>query len=472
MSISWYPLAEADPVPGDPWIVTQGGLHYQAVADAIQGASANLTEIASLAGMTSSAVVEIRDKAVKVSAEIGKVQRRYSEVSAALTAYAGSLTTAQTDSADLLRRARLAQERIDDAGTADYRANAALDIAAPEDQQARQADVLSARSESRSASAALVTLRGDLEVVKQSRDSAAQTAIDSIGDVVGSDELNDGWWEDWGSKVASVVSDVAGVISTVAGIAALVLAWVPVLGAALAAVALIAGAIKLIADVALLAHGEGSWLDVGLGVLGLATFGLGRLAGTTFKVANRASVGLSRIRAGQMASKMGNARAAITQLVGPKVGAITRTAAVKMSRPLTDSGRLARDVGKAVGQNPLSELKGGFRMLTDRAFAAEQWSAGRAAFQGLSGPKSWLLATQGHAAAAQSGQLMAGVSRGVIDSSAALSGAMRTSALSAGGIAVLTADGIRSGVDGVGSLFELVTDAFGPSTAQQLNLTQ
>ncbi len=106
--------------------------------------------------------------------------------------------------------------------------------------------------------------------------------------MIGHDGLTDGFWDhvtnfiDEHAGLLSAISKVAGWVATIAGTLALCVGWIPVVGQALAAVlgtiALVASVVLLIADGLLAIGGKGSWLDVGLDVIAVASFGLGRAA--------------------------------------------------------------------------------------------------------------------------------------------------------------------------------------------------
>lgn len=481
MSISWYPLAESDPVPGDPWTVTQAGTHYEDVANAISDARDNLVLIAELDGMRSEAVAEIRTKAQKVAEQIISARRRYTEVSGALTDYGISLTTAQADSLDLLRRARLTQQRIDDAGTADYRANAALDSAAPEDQEARQADVLSARSESQSALAALVSLKGDLEVVKQSRDAAAQKAMNLIAGVVGSDNLNDGWWANWGSKVAHAVSEIAGSIAGIAGILSLVLCWVPVLGQALAAVALIAGAVALLADLALASAGEGSWKTVIVGVLGLVTLGVGRAVGSSLKIASSAAkvsaynrITKAAFRAGRPGMSARRAFAGLDDIASArKVAAPFFRGSEGVKGVLKEAFNPKLIVGKA-----FDDIANGVRFGVDKGFRATSGANWQAVMSQVGDePLLNVMAHLGRSEAAVNLSQLSALSDDFLRSTPAVTNAMYATSAALNTAFVVDANSLAGKVTkawdyGAGAV-QFVSDGFQtPSTADKLNLSR
>jgi hypothetical protein len=133
------------------------------------------------------------------------------------------------------------------------------------------------------ASAAALLARAE-----QLRDEAAANASDLIASVIDSDGLGDSWWDhvtsfiDEHAALLSTISAIAGWVATTCGTLALVVGWIPVVGQALAAVlgtvALAASVVALISDVLLEIGGRGSWADIALDVIAVASFGLGRAA--------------------------------------------------------------------------------------------------------------------------------------------------------------------------------------------------
>lgn len=441
--LSWFPLASADPVPGDPATVELAGQHYGRVAEAISSAAQQLREIASLGGSTSKAVDAVRETAEEVAGKISRAHDRYQEVGSALTAYATELRQAQADSLTALNAATNAQQAVD-AAAGDVRgarqAIEDVDPAAPADPTAaaaRQTALSGARDRLDDADAALEAARQDLQAAVELRDTAASTAISAIEGIIGSDDLNDGWWEDWGSKVAHALSAVAGAIASVAGILALVLCWVPVLGQALAAVALIAGVVKLAADVALKMNGEGSWGDIIWGVVGVASFGVGRVVGTTARLASRGAQGVARLDAGRLAAtsiasrtaaglpSSGSSASVINQLVGTTSGALTRNQARTLAGQLDDVGRF----GSSAGWQSLrpgavfSDVRAGFDVATDAAARSRVFSEGGAALSAAGGS-----ARAQAAAMAGDGDLVAAIAQGTARVDGALQAAAPTTA--------------------------------------------
>lgn len=351
------------------------GERYVTVAQTISSAASRLRDIARVDGTVSRAVDAIREKATEVAADIVRAHDRYAGVGDALVTYADRLATAQAASVSALLAAQRAQSAIDAAESDVRRATTALDDAAPEDQVASRSAVNRARSAVTSADVALSRARNDLQDATDLRDRAARQAIDAIDQVTGSDGLDDSWWDDWGSKIVHAVSNIAGIVASVAGILSLVLCWVPVLGEALAAVALIATAVKLVTDIMLALGGEGSWGDVAWGVVALASFGVGRVLGVAARSATRGAQGTARLAAGRAAAQSPALRAAaglptssststIRALVGESA-ALSRNAARGMAGQGSAASWGSRALEALKPSSLGGDVAGGWRYATD-----------------------------------------------------------------------------------------------------------
>lgn len=304
---SWFPLAASDPVPGDPTAVRTAGERYKSVADTIASSAASLTAIADVGTTTSDAVDAIRETADKVAGQITTARDRYAVVGSALLTYASQLERAQQESISVLTTAQSAQIAVDHSTSQITRALRALDEATSDEASSYQRQLTQARSSRDAAEATLARARDGLAQAIELRDRAAQAAIESIDGATSGDGLNDGWWENWGSKVSSWVSNVAGIISAVTGIASLFLGWVPILGQILVAVSLVTGIVALIADVLLAVNGEGSVMTVILDVAAVASFGIGRALASSAKASQASMRGVTAYRASARAARSGSA---------------------------------------------------------------------------------------------------------------------------------------------------------------------
>ncbi len=297
--MSWEPLAPTAPIPGDPEVVAAGARRYATVAEAMSRAEAALGRI-NFEGQQSEAIDELRKKTKDIQDVVTKARGRYAAASEALGAYAVAHRDAQEDALDLLIQAQAAESDLQAAERSQSRASDDNDVAVSTATASGGAPDPAAAATLQAATASVNSKRGTLGAIiarlpgiVETWHTAAGIAANKIDDGVSADDLNDGWWENWGSKVANWVSDVFKEIAGWAGIVALILAWVPGLGQALAVLALVTGAIALVADISLLVAGEGRWFDVIMGAVGLLSFGIGRgatkVAQTTVKAATRAA---------------------------------------------------------------------------------------------------------------------------------------------------------------------------------------
>ncbi|ROS26160.1 hypothetical protein [Cellulomonas sp. PhB150] len=303
MSESWFPLAPADPVPGDPRVVRRASERYEDVALAIATAAGRLREIAAQRHDVSEAVEAIATKAGDVADQIGRARGRYAVVGRALGAYAVRLDAAQGAAHAALRAGRSADEDRQDADARVVAARAALEVSTPDDLPARTRDLERARADQDGADRALDAARADLERAVLARDAAAETAATAIRGAL-HDGLDDGWWQDWGKAVLTTIAAVADVVANVCGLLALVFCWVPGLGELFALAALLAAAVKLAADIVLaISDDDVTWGDVVWDAAGLIPGGLGKGVGTMARTTTRAAAGTARREAGLIASR-------------------------------------------------------------------------------------------------------------------------------------------------------------------------
>ncbi|MFC8797208.1 polymorphic toxin-type HINT domain-containing protein [Promicromonospora sp. NPDC057138] len=275
---------DADPTPGDPVLVLSGGQEYLAVADSIDNAAAAMSRL-DVDGTVSQAVDALMDTKEDTIAEIRKAYSRYVATGEALMGYASSLERVQSETLAALEQARAARDEADAASGSRDRWQELADGAKDEAEKAeyqRQAD--EAGGDAEQAASTISSAQGTIETAVSDRDRAAEHAIDRIEEITSSGGLNDGWWDNWGSKLVAAIADIADMISTIAGILAIIVAFIPVVGTALAGVliviAAVAAIVSAVANITLAATGERSWADAGIAIAGaaLSVIGLGAAA--------------------------------------------------------------------------------------------------------------------------------------------------------------------------------------------------
>ncbi|WP_448061173.1 hypothetical protein [Cellulomonas hominis] len=441
------------------------------------------------------------EKAGEVAGKIDDAHGRYDATGRALTAYADALDGAQARSERALRDAQNADQALTAAQGRVRRASGDLDDADDETDDAELArlrrSLASARGDRDAAEAALARARTELDGAITDRDTAAARAEQAIRAGMSGDGLGDSWWDDWGSAVVHAISSVAGIVAGVAGILALVLCWVPVLGQALAVVAAVATAVKLVADIALLAAGEGSWSDVAWGAVSLATFGVGRVISVAARGASTGAQGVARLESGRLAAtsmanrvsmglRSGSSQSAINQMVGPRLGDLSRVQARSLAGQASDSV-----TQMLLNKQTLSTLRPSALWSDVRAMSGFTWSgamdAARANFAAAgNNPTALLAATQAdgdmvraaagltdisgtlaaHSSATAQAARTATVGNGMMAGSVGLGGYDQTVGMSA------TTDWIQgeSAPPAIAAPFVEIFSAWGPSPAQRLNL--
>ncbi|MFD2797421.1 hypothetical protein ACFS27_27960 [Promicromonospora vindobonensis] len=308
--MSWEPLASSNPIPGDPTMSQSAGAYYGTIADSMAEAYTALGVIENMEGFQSDAVEQLRGKAEDVKAEVIKAKDRYAAASTALTQYAVDHQDAQDAAHALLLRAQEAQEtaqadqRAADAAQTEFdgAVSTARSTGEELDSDAR-GSLTNANNAAESSRAVLSGIIGELPGIVDAWHTKAGNAATTIKEAAAKDDLKDGWWEKWGSKVAGFVSKWAGKIAMWAGIAALVLGWVPILGQILTAIAIIATVAALVADIALVLNGEGDWVNVLLGVISVASFGIGRIVGAAGKATAARGMAQGASRGSRVASR-------------------------------------------------------------------------------------------------------------------------------------------------------------------------
>jgi hypothetical protein len=317
----WAPLADTDPVPGDAYEVAVLGRRFQATAQEISAAAQRLRTMCTDVYWDSAAGEAFRQQSVQTAGKLSAAFDRYSAAAEALgtdpanpspsTAarpnYAGALDQAQAISLRALQPAQdaattqqttlsrlrteygqwLAPDSLSPGASGHLPPPLPLVLPGPAG-AATAADIVALVRRYNAAADTIAGSRGMVTQAAALRDEAAGNAAGLIEEVIGSDGLADTFWDrftnfiDEHAALLQTISEVAGWVATVAGTLALVVGWIPFVGQALAAVlgtvALAASVVTLLSDALLKLGGEGSWFDIALDVIAVASFGLGRAA--------------------------------------------------------------------------------------------------------------------------------------------------------------------------------------------------
>jgi hypothetical protein len=283
-AIDWSPLADQDPVPGDPDGVARLARRYGDTAESILRQASNLRRLASDTGegWDADAGRAFASHADGLADRLGKAHDRYAAAAAALGGWVGPLREAQFEAAAALTQAKAAE--------AEMQANQTTSLPAGSPANPVQEHVQRAAYES--AANDLDAARRRLRAAVEDYQRTAQRLANDLRKTIDHDPLHDSLWDHLGgwihdrAKIISETMKILGYVVTVLAIVALIVGVLfPEVGiftdgflladllsnsAALGTGVLLAGHTELAVT------GDGSWVDVGLDVFALATFGIGR----------------------------------------------------------------------------------------------------------------------------------------------------------------------------------------------------
>ena len=284
----WQPLCDADPTPGKPDEVQGAGQHYAWMADEIDEQVQRLKNIVD-GTLQGGYVRSLTTAAEGLKDELGRTSGRYREVGGVLQAWAPQLEGFQDDAERLRQQAVAAQGDMTD--NRDLSQVRGADAAPPSDTEVAATKARHGRYDD--ARGDLSRAQGALADLVDRRDTAAARIADAIRDTCDDDVANSGWddFKDWMDDHAAMIEGACKVLGVIAMAACVVALFVPglnvVAAGVLMGIAIGASSASLIGHSMLASTGNGSWWDVGMDVVALATFGAGRFLGPGIKVMGR-----------------------------------------------------------------------------------------------------------------------------------------------------------------------------------------
>lgn len=306
--MDWEPLRPSDPTPGDPDEVAALARRYSDTAAAIADQAASLRKLASQAtgGWKGKAGSAFHEKAVDLSDRIAKAQRRYSGAGQALSAFATAMRAAQEDADRALRMAKDAHAAM--------QANAP-DAPPPPGSPPPTAEEKAAATRKQAhysdAQSSLQAAQRLVDSAEHDYQTAAHRAATQIHDASSHDGLTDGWWDrnaGWIKTALKIIGVVVLILTIAALIVSLAVPGLNIFGGVLLAdllmnLATAGTALMLAGHIGLYLSGHGSMTDIVLDVIGLATFGLAKIAGPLVGAMARSGRGVAATVAGARAGR-------------------------------------------------------------------------------------------------------------------------------------------------------------------------
>ena len=271
----WMPLAETDPLPGDPDAITLESGRLVRLGDDMRTQAARLRQIGADTSLVGAYAEELRSASGDLAQDLDKVAGRYERVASALKDWAPELAVAQAETLKARTKA-LEAEQLRQANS-DGPAWGAPWSHLPLTPTAGRPALDEASQ-----------LFADAQRVLQSalehaavRGRHYANLIDEANDI-----FKDGRWDnfkDWADRNADCIDDWSNALGWVATAAAVGAIFIPganvlalgYLATALSTTAIAATGAAAVGHLTLASTGNGSWIDVGLDVFALVTLGVG-----------------------------------------------------------------------------------------------------------------------------------------------------------------------------------------------------
>ncbi|MGV9455692.1 putative T7SS-secreted protein [Streptomyces sp. NPDC003635] len=269
--VDWHPLAEKDPIPGNPEDIRDEVGRMEDLASTLRDQARILRRAADGDALKGKYADKIREKSDELDRRFRETAGRYERVVGDLGSWANELEGFQERADGILRAAKQADEEH----AADQKKEAQAERDGKEgDEKA---------SEDSDPTSHLASYRKQLNQVISDRDSRAEHFAVNIGEDI-SDIIRDSSWEnfkDWVHEHAETIKGVVEALSwaaTFIGVIALLFTPVGWVATLVTVGALSLTALVGIGHTMLALSGDGSWADVAMDVFALATLRFGSIA--------------------------------------------------------------------------------------------------------------------------------------------------------------------------------------------------
>jgi hypothetical protein len=271
----WTALGlDADPVPGDPDVVSAESRRLGQTAQELRAQIALLKQISQDTTLKGQYAGTLRAHAQQLSTDLDKVATRYEDVAEATSEWSGNLADAQAQSLTALKMAQGPYEQL-------RKLQAPVQPAAGASAAAKQQYVPDKQAYQRAQSSAQAAMSDAQVLLTRATGHRDTTGAAAAGKINGAahDSLADSWWDQFKQEIGAIadnlktIATIIGYVATVCAILAVILT-----GPLALVFLLIAGGLLLTelgVHTILAATGNGSWVDVGLDVFALATLGYG-----------------------------------------------------------------------------------------------------------------------------------------------------------------------------------------------------
>jgi hypothetical protein len=342
---------DSDPVAADTVAIDSRLAHFRSLADAMRTEGQRLAKIGSAESLAGEYADELRSASRDVAQDLDKVVGRYDAVVQALQVFQPAVSVALTGSAAALDDAINASSAQRQAASLVPEVATDGQALTQQQQQVNDDKASATAAAAGQLHAAKAKLSGVLETLDEAGRQAAATVRRGF-----SDGLTDSGWDRFKYAFKKFLKILVKILTYVGMALAVIALVIPGVGELVFAAGLAIGGVVLVADVSLKAMGEGSWVDIGVGIAGLVTFGVGKLFGPAIKSGLRSTLGSirgsARSGSGAVRSGGGNAGEAGESAVRSAPGSVNSGGSA------AGSARSSMDAGEVAGSRAGSARSG------------------------------------------------------------------------------------------------------------------
>ncbi|QER84909.1 putative T7SS-secreted protein [Streptomyces tendae] len=273
----WHPLAESDPVPGDPEEIRDEVTHMKSVATTLRDQAERLRKIKNDDELKGKYAGKLRDESEVLEKHFREVASRYERVQVHLNKWATELEQFQEDADKILTTAKKEQERLK----------------AEKTKEEANAEGTPQSSASETEGDPLHEYRVKLSGITGDRDDRAAHYASKIRDEI-DDIIEDSFWDDIKGWIHDNIDrikwvlDALGWAASVLGTLAPFLAFIPIIGPFIAGLAVGLSIFIAASRFVLFLAGEASLTEVLMDCVGLVAFAAGTKMLVKLKTASKA----------------------------------------------------------------------------------------------------------------------------------------------------------------------------------------
>ncbi|MER7486212.1 putative T7SS-secreted protein [Streptomyces sp. NPDC126497] len=272
----WHPIANSDPVPGDPEEIRDEVTHMKSVATTLREQARRLRDIKNDDELKGKYAGKLREESEVLEKHLREVASRYERVHVHLTKWANELEGFQTEADKVLANAKKEQEQLE-----------------AEKNKKESEEGTPKPSTSDAEGDPLREYRIKLDTITSDRDDRAAYYAGKIRDEI-DDIIEDSFWDDIKGWIHDNIDkikwvlDALGWAASILGTLAPFLAFIPIIGPFIGAIALGLSIFIAASRFVLFLAGEASITEVLMDCVGLVAFATGTKMLAKLKTASKA----------------------------------------------------------------------------------------------------------------------------------------------------------------------------------------